>query len=100
VRFSGRSRIVSDGRFVQTKELIAGFWMCKVTSLVEAIEWVNRCPSSMPEDSDIEFRPVFEDFGEAFTPELREQAAAVRAQALGFCPPRRFSKAPTCSSRV
>jgi hypothetical protein len=84
VRFSGRSRIVSDGPFVETNELIAGFWMWKVSSLAEAIEWVNRCASPMPDDSDIEIRPVFEDFGEAFTPELREQDAAVRAQALGL----------------
>jgi hypothetical protein len=93
-RFSGRSRIVSDGPFVETKELIAGFSMWKVTSLAEAIEWVKRCPNPMPEDSDIEIRPVWEDFGEAFTPELREQDAAVSAKRWG-CPPRRSSKAPT-----
>jgi hypothetical protein len=86
-RFSGKSRIVSDGPFVETKELIAGFWMWKVTSLAEAIAWVKRCPNPMPEDSDIEIRPVFEDFGEAFKPELCEQDAAVRAQALGLPAP-------------
>jgi hypothetical protein len=84
VRFSGRSRIVSDGPFVETKKVIAGFWMWKVTSLAEAIELVKRCPSPSPEDSDIESRPVFEEFGEAFTPELREQDVAVCAQALGL----------------
>src|SRR5262249_31202669 len=89
VRFSGNSRIVTDGPFAETKELIAGFWMWKVRSLGAAIEWVKRCPNPMCEDSDIEIRPVFEaeDFGEAFTPELREQEAAVRAVALGLPAP-------------
>ena len=89
VRFSGQSRIVTDGPFAETKELIAGFWMWKVNSLAEAIEWVKRCPNPMPEDSEIEIRPVFEaeDFGEAFTPELREQEARVHAEALGLSPP-------------
>jgi hypothetical protein len=84
VRFSGRSRIVSDGPFVETMELIAGFWMWRETSLAEAIEWAERRPNPMPEDFDIEIWPVFEVFGEAITPELREQDAAVRAQALGL----------------
>ena len=89
VRFSGKSRIVTDGPFAETKELIAGFWMWKVKSLAEAIGWVKRCPNPMSEDSDIEIRPVFEaeDFGDAFTPELREQEAAVRARALGLSAP-------------
>jgi PhnB protein len=59
----------------------------KVTSLAEAIEWVKHCPNPMPEDSDIEILPVFEDFGAARTPELREQDAAERAQALGLPTP-------------
>jgi hypothetical protein len=85
VRFSGKERIVTDGPFAETKELIAGFWMWKVKSLAEAIEWVKRCPNPMKEDSDIEIRPVFEpeDFGAALTPELREQEAALRARACG-----------------
>jgi predicted transcriptional regulator YdeE len=89
VRFSGNNRIVTDGPFAETKELIAGFWMWKVKSLGEAIEWVKRCPNPMNEDSDIEVRPVFEaeDFGEAFTSELREQEAAVRARSLGLSAP-------------
>jgi predicted transcriptional regulator YdeE len=89
VRFSGKSRIVTDGPFAETKELIAGFWMWKVKSLAEAIEWVKRCPNPTNEDGVIEIRPVFdpEDFGEAFTPELREQEAAVRARALGLPAP-------------
>ena len=89
VRFSGKNRIVTDGPFAETNELIAGFWMWKVKSLAEAIEWVKRCPNPMAEESDIEVRPVFEaeDFGDAFTPELREQEAAVRARALGLSAP-------------
>ncbi len=85
VRFSGASRVVTDGPFAETKELIAGFWLWKVNSLAEAIEWVKRCPNPMTEDSDIEIRPVFEaeDFGDAMTPELREREAAVRARARG-----------------
>jgi hypothetical protein len=72
---------------VETKELIAGFSMWNVTSLAEAIDWVKRCPNPMPEVSDIEIRPVFEDFGEAFTPELREQDAGCAHERWG-CPPR------------
>ena len=89
VRFSGQSRIVTDGPFAETKELIAGFWMWKVNSLAEAIEWVKRCPNPMPEDSDIEIRPVFEaeDFGNALTPELRDQEATMRAKVLGLSIP-------------
>jgi hypothetical protein len=75
VRFAGKTRTVTDGPFAETKELIAGYWMWKVDSLAEAIDWVKRCPNPMPEDSDIEIRPVFEmeDFGNALPPELREQ---------------------------
>ena len=82
VRFSGESRIVTDGPFAETKELIAGFWMWKVKSLAEAIEWVKRCPNPMPEDSEIEIRQIFaaEDFGTEFTPELREQEERLRKQ--------------------
>ena len=89
VRFSGSSRAVIDGPFAETKELIAGFWVWKVKSLQEAIEWVKKCPNPMNEESDIEIRPFFEveDFGEAFTPELREQDASIRAQGLGLNSP-------------
>ena len=82
VRFSGSKRTVVDGPFAETKELIAGFWMWQVKSMDEAIEWVKRCPNPMNEDSTIEIRPVFEmeDFGEAMTPELREQEERLRAQ--------------------
>ena len=82
VRFSGPRRTVVDGPFAETKELIAGFWLWKVKSKEEAIEWVKRCPNPMPGDSEIEIRQVFEaeDFGEQFTPELKEQAERVYTQ--------------------
>lgn len=90
VRFSGTDRTVTRGPFAETNELVAGFWIWKVASMEEAIEWVRRCPNPQLTDSDIEIRPVYEadDLGEAFTPELREQEAAIRAQALGLIAPR------------
>ena len=83
VKFSGSKRTVVDGPFTETKELIAGFWLWKVKSKEEAIEWVKRCPNPHNEDSAIEIRQVFEaeDFGAEFTPELREQEERVRTQA-------------------
>jgi hypothetical protein len=82
VRFSGSQRTVIDGPFVETKELIAGYWIWQVESLDEAIEWVKRCPNPMGAESEIEIRPFAEaeDFGEEFTPELREQEERLRAQ--------------------
>lgn len=83
VRFSGDKRSVIDGPFVETKELIAGFWLWQVKSKEEAIEWVKRCPNPMPgTEADIEIRQVFEaeDFGVEFTPELREQEERLREQ--------------------
>jgi hypothetical protein len=82
VRFSGENRTVIDGPFVETKELVAGFWIWEVGSLEEAIEWVKRCPNPMTTESEIEIRQIFEadDFGEAYTPELREQEERIRAQ--------------------
>ena len=79
VRFSGGQRTVIDGPFAETKELIAGFWLWQVQSKEEAIEWVKRCPM---EEAEIEIRQVFEaeDFGPAFTPELREQEERLRAR--------------------
>lgn len=59
VRFSGRSRTVTDGPFAETKELVAGFWLWEVKSIEEAVAWVKRCPNPMLTDSDIEIRPVF-----------------------------------------
>jgi hypothetical protein len=84
VKFSGDKRTVVDGPFTEAKELIAGFWLIQAKSKEEAIEWVKRCPNPMPgEESEIEIRQVFEseDFGEEFTPELREQEARLREQA-------------------
>jgi hypothetical protein len=83
VRFSGDKRTVIDGPFAETKELIAGYWLWTCKSKQEAIDWVRRCPNPMPgEDSEIEIRQIFspEDFGEAFTPELREQEEHLRAE--------------------
>jgi hypothetical protein len=81
VRFSGSKRTVVDGPFAETKELIAGFWIWKVGSKQEAIDWVKRCPNPFPGESEIEIRQVFEaeDFGAEFTPELREQEERQRA---------------------
>lgn len=82
VRFAGTSRTVIDGPFAETKELVAGFWLWQVRNMEEAIEWVRRCPNPMPGESEIEIRPVFEaeDFGEAFTPELRDQEDRLRSE--------------------
>jgi hypothetical protein len=82
VTFSGAKRLVTDGPFTETKELIAGFWMWEVASLQEAIDWVKRCPNPHEGESEIEIRQVFaaEDFGEAFTPELREREVRLRTQ--------------------
>src|SRR3989454_3754547 len=84
VNFSGDKRTVIDGPFAETKELIAGFWLWRVKSKAEAIEWVKRCPNPFPfkGESEIEIRQVFEaeDFGAEFTPELREQEERRRAQ--------------------
>ena len=62
VKFAGKKRMVIDGQFAETKELVAGFWLWKCASLQEAIEWVKRCPNPMPgeEEAEIEIRPVFE----------------------------------------
>jgi hypothetical protein len=80
VKFSGKQRTVTDGPFAETKELIAGFWLWQVKSLAEAIEWLKRAP--FDGGTEIELRQVFEaeDFGDEFTPELREQEERLRAQ--------------------
>jgi hypothetical protein len=82
VRFKGDSRTVIDGPFSETKELIAGFWLFQVKSLEEAIEWVKRCPNPMEGESEIEIRQVAEtdDFGEEWTPELREREQRLAQQ--------------------
>ena len=83
VKFSGANRTVIDGPFPETKELIAGFWLIQVKSKDEAIEWVKRCPNPLEGEAEIEIRQVFEaaDFGDAFTPELRQQEERIAAQA-------------------
>ena len=83
VKFSGSERTVTDGPFTETKELVAGYWLIQVKSRAAAIEWIKRCPNPGPGESEIEIRQVFEaeDFGEEFTPELREQEERIRAQA-------------------
>lgn len=83
VRFSGTQRTVIDGPFAETKELIAGYWLWKVKSMDEAVEWLKRCPNPHNEVADVEIRPIFEmeDFGNEMTPELREQEQRIREQA-------------------
>jgi hypothetical protein len=80
VKFSGGKRTVVDGPFSESKELIAGYWLIQVKSREEAIEWVKRVPFTG--EAEVEIRQVFEaeDFGPAFTPELREQEDRQRAQ--------------------
>jgi hypothetical protein len=83
IKFSGNKRTVINGPFAETKELVAGFWMIKVKSKEEAIEWMKRCPNPTGHEAEIEIRQVFEaeDFGAEFTPELREQEERLREQA-------------------
>jgi hypothetical protein len=80
MRFSGTQRTITDGPFAETKELLAGFWLWQVRSMDEAVEWLKRAP--FDGGTEIEIRPVFEteDFGEALTPELREQEERLRAE--------------------
>jgi len=80
VQFDGDKRIVIDGPFAETKELIAGFWLWQVKSMEEAVEWLKRAPFGG--GVEIEIRPIFEaeDFGPAFTPEMRKQEERLRAQ--------------------
>ena len=80
VRFSGNQRTVIDGPFAETKELIAGYWLWKVKSMDEAVEWLKKAP--FDGGTEIEVRQIFEneDFGAEFTPELRRQDEAIREQ--------------------
>lgn len=83
VRFSGKNRMVIDGPFAETKELIAGYWIWKVKDMEEAIAWLKRCPNPHEEECEVEIRPVFEmdDFGDAMTPELRAQEERIMVDA-------------------
>jgi hypothetical protein len=79
VRFSGTQPKVIDGPFSETKELVAGYWLWKVKSMDEAVAWLKKAPF---EDTEVEIRPLFEtdDFGDAMTPELRDQEDRIRAK--------------------
>jgi hypothetical protein len=86
VRFSGENRTVTDGPFAETKELVAGFWLWRVNSMEEAIEWIKRCPNPMPGESEIEIRCVFEpeDFAASDpTGEVRAADERLRAKIEG-----------------
>ena len=86
VRFSGGTRRVIDGPFSRTGELVAGYWIWRVRSMEEAVEWARRCPNPMPGDNaELEIRPLFEmdDFGGEMTPELREKEERLRAELEG-----------------
>jgi hypothetical protein len=82
VRFSGDRRTVTLGPFTPAEDLVAGFWLIQANSIEEAIEWAKRCPNPMEGEAEIEIRQVFEaeDFGDALTPELREQEERLRAR--------------------
>jgi hypothetical protein len=81
VKFNGSNRIVTDGPFAETRELIAGFWLWQVKSMDDAVEWLKRAP--FDGGTELEIRQVFEmeEFGDEFTPELREQEERIRAEA-------------------
>jgi hypothetical protein len=82
VRFSGAKRMVIDGPFTETKEVIAGYWIWEVKSLQDAVEWVKKCPNPMRTDSEIEIREIVsaEDFGEAYTPDEQERDNRLREE--------------------
>ena len=85
VAFDGDSRVVIDGPFAETKELVAGYWLWQVKDMDEAVAWVKRCPNPMPGPSEIEIRPVYEleDFDYAMTPEADEIHARNKAALEG-----------------
>ena len=85
VAFDGPARLVIDGPFTETKELVAGFWLWQVKDMEEAIEWVKRCPNPMPGPSEIEIRPVYElsDFGDAIPENVLEMESKLRPDTTG-----------------
>ncbi|WP_454848775.1 YciI family protein [Rhizobium binxianense] len=85
IAFDGPSRLVIDGPFAETKELIAGFWLWQVKDMDEAVAWAKRCPNPMPGPSELEIRQVFEiaDFGDAVTPEIAERENTLREKTGG-----------------
>lgn len=76
IHFDGAQRVVTDGPFTETKELVAGFWIWQVRSMEEAVEWARRCPNPMPGPSDLEIRPIWE--AEDFDPEIAAQVNTQR----------------------
>ena len=85
IAFDGTSRIVIDGPFRETNDLVAGFWIWQVKDMEEAIAWVKRCPNPMPGPSEIEIRPFYEaaDFGDPLAPELTAQEDRLRQKVAG-----------------
>ncbi|MEH6675683.1 YciI family protein [Phenylobacterium sp.] len=85
VRFDGTSRLVMDGPFAETNEVVAGYWLWEVKDMDEAIAWVKRCPNPMPGPSEIEIRPVYElsDFDEIMTPEAADVHGRVAIKLAG-----------------
>jgi hypothetical protein len=82
VAFNGADRLVIDGPFAETKELVAGYWLWQVKDMDEAVAWVKRCPNPMPGPSEIEIRPLYEmeDFADVLTPEIVDQHERLREQ--------------------
>jgi hypothetical protein len=80
VKFSGTSRVVTDGPFAETKELLAGYWIWKVQSMDDAVAWLKRAPFGG--GTEVEIRQIFEaeDFGENLAPEMKEWNERLRAQ--------------------
>jgi hypothetical protein len=80
VKFSGTSRVVTDGPFAETKELLAGYWVWKVKSMDDAVQWLKRAP--FDGGTEVEIRPIFEaeDFGEDLAPGVKEWNERLRAQ--------------------
>ena len=80
VRFQGKERVVIDGPFAESKELVAGYWIWQVKSIDEAVEWLKRAP--FDEGVEATIRPIFspEDFGKDLTPELRAKEEELRKQ--------------------
>ncbi|GGI02576.1 YciI family protein [Egicoccus halophilus] len=85
VEFDGDERRVVDGPFAATEEVVSGYWLWQVASMDEAVAWVRRIPNPDGEHTVVELRPVFEadDFGDAFTPELREREQQLERQVRG-----------------
>ncbi|MBA3914124.1 MAG: YciI family protein [Acidobacteriales bacterium] len=85
IQISGTSRIVVDGPFAETKELVAGYWIWQVKSKEEAIEWAKRCPNPTGEEGVLELRQIFEleDFGPSLSPELKQQEEEMRTRLAG-----------------